>query len=83
MSASPMSTFILANTNAVTESLMGAVKAECVHARTYDSREQAALELFDYIERFCNRVRIHSALGWLSPAEFEEKHTKESRSEAA
>lgn len=69
--------------NAVTESLMGVIKSECVHARTFDSREQAALELFDYMERFYNRLRIHSALGWLSPAEFEAKHKEESRSHAA
>lgn len=69
--------------NAVTESLMGVVKSECVHARTFDSREQAAIELFEYIERFCNRLRIHSALGWLSPAELEAAHRKEDRPRAA
>lgn len=69
--------------NAVTESLMGVIKSECVHARTYATREQAALDIFDYIERFYNRLRIHSALGWLSPAEFEAMHGEESRSKAA
>lgn len=69
--------------NAVNESLMGVIKSECVHARTYDSREQAALSLFEYIEAFFNRLRIHSALGWLSPAEFEERHASEGRSKAA
>lgn len=69
--------------NAVTESLMGVIKSECVHARTYDSHEQAALSLFEYIEAFYNRLRIHSALGWLSPAEFEERHASEGRSKAA
>ena len=69
--------------NAVTESLMGAIKSECVHARNFDSREQAAIELFEYIERFYNRLRIHSALGWLSPAEFEAAHGKEDRPRAA
>ena len=69
--------------NAVTESLMGIIKSECVHARTFESREQAAIELFDHIERFYNRVRIHSALGWLNPAEFEERNSQESRSDAA
>lgn len=69
--------------NAAAESLMGVIKSECVHARTYDSREQAALSLFEYIEAFYNRIRIHSALGWLSPAEFEERHAGENRSEAA
>ncbi len=60
--------------NAAMESLMGLVKAECVHARTFETRDQAALEIFDYIECFCNRVRIHSALGHLSPEEFEARH---------
>lgn len=69
--------------NAAAESLMGVIKSECVHARTYDSREQAALSLFEYIEAFYNRIRIHSALGWLSPAEFEERHAGENRPEAA
>lgn len=36
--------------NAVTESRMGCIKFECVYARTFDSREQAALEIFDYTE---------------------------------
>ena len=57
--------------NAAMESLMGLIKAECVHARTFETREQAALEIFDYIECFYNRKRIHSALGYLSPEEFE------------
>lgn len=63
--------------NAVTESLMGVIKSECVHARTFDSREQAALEIFDYIECFYNRVRIHSAIGWMSPADYEAKMLEE------
>lgn len=69
--------------NAVTESLVGVIKSECVHARTYDSREQAALEIFEYIECFYNRTRIHSALGWLSPVQFENKMLEEGRSSAA
>lgn len=60
--------------NAAMESPMGPVEAECVHARTFEARDQAALEIFDYIECFCNRVRIHSALGHLSPEEFEARH---------
>ena len=60
--------------NAPTESLMGTIKCECVHARTFDSREQAALEIFEYIECFYNRLRLHSSLGYMSPLEFEEAH---------
>lgn len=58
--------------NAAMESLMGIVKSECVHARTYATREEAALDLFECIEIIYNRARTHSALGYLSPAEFEE-----------
>lgn len=50
---------------------MGIVKSEYVHARTYATREEAALDLFERIEVACNRARTHSALGYLSPAEFE------------
>ena len=63
-------------------SLMGLVKAECVHARTFETRDQAALEIFDYIECSCNRVRIHSALGNLIPEEFEARHAQEAASAA-
>lgn len=42
-----------------------------MHARTFESRERAALEIFEYIECFYNRARTHSALGYLSPEEFE------------
>ena len=68
--------------NAVTESLMGVIKSECVHARTFDSREQATLEIFEYIECFYNRVRIHSAIGWMSPADYEARMS-EKAAEAA
>ncbi|WP_273447505.1 IS3 family transposase [Thermophilibacter provencensis] len=60
--------------NAAMESLMGVIRAGCVHARAFESRGRAALEIFECIECFYNRVRIHSALGNLSPAEFEARH---------
>lgn len=69
--------------NAVTESLKGIVKSECVHARTFATRDEAAIEIFEYIERFYNRARIHSALGWMSPDGFERAHMEESRPRAA
>ncbi len=56
------------------ESLMGPIRAGRVHARTFETREQASLEIFGCIEAFYDRVRIHSALGNLSPAEFEAGH---------
>lgn len=71
--------------NAAMELLMGIVKSECAHARTYAAREEAALDLFERIEVIYNRARIHSALGYLSPAEFEEANwpKENSRSKAA
>ena len=43
-----------------------------MHARVYATRDEAALDIFEYIEVVYNRARIHSALGYMSPAEFEE-----------
>lgn len=71
--------------NAAMEALMGIVKSECVHAQTYATREEAALDLFERIEVVYNRARTHSALGYLSPAEFEEANwpDEEGRPKAA
>lgn len=60
--------------NAAMESLTGPIKAERVHARTFEAREQASLEILGCIEAFYNRVGIRSAPGNLSPAEFEAGH---------
>lgn len=69
--------------NAAMESLMGLIKSECVPARTLETRERAALEIFEYIECSCNRARIHSALGHLSPEEFEARHMEGAAKTAA
>ena len=68
--------------NAATESLMGPVEAGCAHARTFETRDQAALEIFEYIGCSCNRVRIRSAPGNLSPEGFEARHTEDAASAA-
>ena len=60
--------------NAAMEPLMGPIEAECVHARTFETREQASLGTFECIEAFYNRVGIHSAPGSLSPAESGARH---------
>jgi putative transposase len=59
--------------NAVVESFFSTLKTERVHRRLYRSREEARRDIFDYIEVFYNRVRIHSTLGHLSPAQFESR----------
>lgn len=62
--------------NAAAESLMSTIKTEVIHARVFESRQQAELEIIEYIECFYNRLRLHSALGNMSPNEFEELNLK-------
>lgn len=62
--------------NAITESLMSTIKSEYVHHKIYATKEEAYLEIFEYIESFYNRLRLHSALGNVSPLEFEEVHAR-------
>jgi len=57
--------------NAVSESFFGTMKTEMVYFMHFRTREEAKSAIFDYIEIFYNRQRRHSALGYLSPAEFE------------
>ena len=60
--------------NAACESVMSTIKVELEainNGRPHSGRRAARLAVFDYIEAFYNRVRLHSALGNLSPAEFE------------
>ena len=45
--------------NAVMESFYRTLKTELVHHRNYGTREEARQEIFEYIEVFCNRQRIH------------------------
>jgi putative transposase len=57
--------------NAVTESFFSTAKRELTHHESYASREEARRSLFEYIEVFYNRQRLHSTLGYRSPAEYE------------
>lgn len=58
--------------NAPMESFFASLKKELVHDEDYHTREQARGSIFEYIETFYNRKRRHSALGYLSPVEFEQ-----------
>jgi len=58
--------------NAPMESFFGTLKKELVHHRRYRTREEARRDIFDYIEIFYNRERLHSSLGYLSPVDYEE-----------
>ena len=66
--------------NAVSESFVASLKTELLHRHRFPSRKAARMAIFDYIEGFYNRVRRHSSLGYLSPADYEQvtmKTTKE------
>jgi putative transposase len=58
--------------NAPMESFFGTLKCELVHDRHYRTRAQARQDIFEYIEVFYNRKRLHSSLGYLSPAQYEQ-----------
>ena len=59
--------------NALIESFWATLKTECFGDYIPETRAEAKTMLFDYIEVFYNRQRAHSALGYLSPVQFEQQ----------
>jgi len=59
--------------NAVAESFFGTLKAECA-THQFATHAHARTTIFEYIEVWYNRQRLHSTLGYLSPVEFEQQH---------
>lgn len=64
--------------NAPAESFFASLKSDLIRGRHFATHAEARAELFDYIETFYNRRRRHSSLGYLTPAEYEERHLPES-----
>lgn len=62
--------------NAPVESFFGTLKRELIFHRKYSTRFHARQSIFDYIERFYNRRRLHSTLGYKSPATYEAAYFK-------
>ncbi len=60
--------------NAVTESFFHTLKGHIIHDSNFATRQEANAALFEHIEIYCNRIRRHSANGWLSPEAFEQKY---------
>jgi len=58
--------------NAVAESFFHTLKTELTHHHKFKDREEAKHVIFEYIEVFYNRIRIHSANNYMSPVEFEQ-----------
>lgn len=57
--------------NSVTESFFGTLKSEFVHHETFETRAEAKMKIFEWIEVFYNRTRMHSTLGFRSPEQYE------------
>ena len=55
--------------NAPMESFFGSLKNECVHQTRFRTRTEAKAALFEYIEVFYNRRRLHSSIGYRTPAQ--------------
>ncbi len=63
--------------NALAESFMATLKSELLHRHSWPTRERLRVAIFEYVEGFYNRKRRHSALGYLSPSEYEEGRMRE------
>jgi len=59
--------------NAVAESFFAIIKRELIDTRAWPTRAGLQMAIFDYIEGWYNTRRLHSSLGYLSPAEYEAK----------
>ncbi len=58
--------------NAVAESFFKTLKVECVYDYKLENQQEASATVFEYIEIWYNRKRLHSSLGYRSPAQMEQ-----------
>jgi putative transposase len=64
--------------NAMAESFIATLKSELVYGQVWPTRASVRLAIFEYVECFYNRYRLHSAVGYKSPIDYEEATMKES-----
>ena len=62
--------------NAPTESFFHSLKTELVYFENYQTREDAKKSIFEYIEVFYNRLRLHSAINYKTPVDYENNFDK-------
>ena len=67
--------------NAMAESFVSTLKAELVSGLEFPTRQAAKTAIFEYLETFYNTRRLHSALGYSSPADFEEDRMERAKVE--
>lgn len=69
--------------NAVAESFFSTLKTELIHHEKFKTRKEAEAKIFDYVEIFYNKQRLHSTLNYLTPEEFELINQKEEQKQKA
>ncbi len=62
--------------NAMAESFFHTLKIEKVYWEKYETREQARVSIYNYIELYYNVKRRHSSIDYMSPKDFEELYYK-------
>jgi transposase InsO family protein len=62
--------------NAVAESFFATLKTELVYLHTWATRARARSAIFEFIEGWYNARRLHSSLGFLSPADYERSRVR-------
>lgn len=59
--------------NAMVESFYCSLKKDLIYRRSWPTKAEARTAIFEHIEVFYNRIRLHSSLGMLSPEQFENR----------
>ena len=60
--------------NALIESFFATLETELLDRMRFRTRREARVAIFDFIEAFYNRHRLHSSLGYMAPVQFESEH---------
>ena len=66
--------------NAMAESFFATLECELLDRQRFQTQVEARMTVFEWIEAWYNPRRRHSAIGYLSPVEFERRHAEEGRS---